>query len=383
MKILYDYQVFSFQRVGGISRYFYELINSSQAFFSSHLAVKYHKNTYLNSNIESQLYPSWRGVKLGKHSFPGRGIFNRLQEKFLPIPNPDLLNQENVRSQLYQVKPDIFHPTYYDDYFLDDLQGTPFVLTIYDMIHELFPEHFINDKTSILKKKLFFLADQIIAISENTKKDIMDIYDAPGDKISVVHLANSLIKIDDNENIFRENIPKRYLLFVGLRGMYKNFQFFITAVSDLLKKESDLFLICTGLPFTKTEEDFFNFLGLSKKIFHYFVNDAELAHLYSNAVAFIFPSLYEGFGIPILEAFACDCPVLLSDSASLSEVGGEAAIYFNPKSAIEIRNAVNKVINDLDTRKTLIRNGKERLKHFSWETTVKKTTDVYKRCLSR
>lgn len=384
MKVLYDYQIFSLQKIGGISRYFYELISSSQPSYIPHLAVKYHKNIYLKDIVESQSYPRKRRLCFENHSFPGKGIFNRIQEKYLPTPNPDILNQEYVCEQFSRIKPDIFHPTYYGNYFLDALRGTPFVLTIYDMIHELFPEHFDNnDKIAILKKKLYFLADHIIAISENTKKDIMDIYNVSGNIISVVPLANSLVKIESSNEVIRGfNLPSKYLLFVGLRKGYKNFQFFITAVSELLRKENDLYVICTGPPFAKAETDFFEFLGISDKVIHYFVDDNELTHLYGNAVAFIFPSLYEGFGIPILEAFACDCPVLLSQSGSLTEVGGDAAIYFNPKSIVEIRDAVKKVVYGIELRKNLIRMGRERLKHFSWSATVNKTADVYRKCLS-
>lgn len=381
MKVLYDYQAFSLQKLGGISRYFYELINSSQNVFSPHLAVKYHRNIYLEKVVESLCYPRDHQY-FGKYNFPGKGFLCRMKDQWLPNPDPSILNQEHVRDQLEHLKPDIFHPTYYEDYFLDDLRGTPFILTIYDMIHEIFPEHYVNDNTSILKNKLFYRADHVIAISENTKNDIMDIYNVCGDKISVVHLANSLITNDQPSMLFRESLPSRYLLFVGLRVGYKNFQFFISAISELLKNDRDLYVVCTGPSFTKTESGVFDSLGISHKVLHYFVNDAELANLYSNAVAFIFPSLYEGFGIPLLEAFACDCPVLSSHSSSLPEVGGAAAIYFDPKSVMEIRNAVKKVIYDMDLQEALVRNGRERLKHFSWATTVKKTADVYNKCLS-
>lgn len=381
MKVLYDYQVFASQRVGGISRYFYELINSSQTIFSSHLAIKYHKNLYLEKILESLPYPR-KSQYLGKRSFPGKGILGRIKEQYLPSPDPVILNQIYVRDQLSLVKPDIFHPTYYGDYFLDDLRRTPFILTIYDMIHEVFPEHFKKDNTSILKKKLFLLAKHIIAISETTKNDIMDIYNVSEEKISVVPLAHSLLNADDLLLNLTAKLPQRYLLFVGQRDRYKNFQFLATAISELLKNEDDLSILCTGPSFSKSETDFFDFLGISHKIFHYFATDAELTCLYRNAEAFIFPSLYEGFGIPVLEAFACDCPVLLSKSGSLPEIGGEAAIYFDPKSAGEIGTAVKRVIYDSDLRQSLIRKGRERLKHFSWADTVEKTAEVYIKCLA-
>lgn len=377
MKVLYDYQIFSSQKVGGISRYFYELINSSHEAFSPCLAIKYHKNLYIEQVVKSIPYPS-KTQYLGKRSFPGRGILGRIMEQCWPSENPVHVNQEYVRQQLSLLKPDIFHPTYYGDYYLDDLRGTPVILTIYDMIHEIFPEYFRNDNTSILKKKLVSHAKHIIAISETTKNDIINIYGVSDEKISVVPLAHSLFNVDDVSVKFKAKLPQRYLLFVGRRGGYKNFQFFVTAISDLLKKEDDLCVICTGPTFRKSEIDFFEWLGITHKIFHNFVTDTELAFLYRNAAAFIFPSLYEGFGIPVLEAFSCDCPVLLSQSGSLPEIGGEAAIYFNPKSADEIRTATQRVVNDVQLRQTLVTKGRERLKFYSWADTVQKTTDVYK-----
>lgn len=381
MKVLYDYQVFASQRVGGISRYFYELINSSQNIFSPHLAIKYHKNIYLEKVLESLPYPR-KSQFFGERSFPGKGILGRIKEQYLPTPDPVILNQVCVRDQLSLVKPDVFHPTYYGDYFLDDLRRTPFILTIYDMIHEVFPEHFKKDNTSILKKKLYNQADHVIAISETTKKDIIDIYNVSGDKISVVHLANSLVDISDTFTSMKLKLPSRYLLFVGQRWVYKNFEFFITAISELLKRDDELQLVCTGAPFNKKEKDFFDFFAISHKIHHYFASDSELKCLYKNAEAFIFPSLYEGFGIPILEAFTFDCPALLSQSGSLPEIAGDAAIYFDPKSANDIRNSIKKVIYDSDFRQILIRKGRERLKNFSWDKTVKKTGEIYKKCVS-
>ena len=292
-----------------------------------------------------------------------------------------LQNQNMSISHLKKQGFDVFHPTYYEDYFLNYLRGVPFVLTIYDMIHELFPEHYINDKTSMLKEKLFHLASQVIAISEITKRDIMEIYNVSGENISVVHLADSLIDLNGTSQTLREKLPKRYIFFVGERTRYKNFQFFVKAIAGLLKQDQNLQLVCSGAPFNKSELDLFDFLSIAPKISHYFASDAELKCLYSNAEAFIFPSLYEGFGIPGLEAFACNCPVLLSQSGALPEIGGEAAIFFNPKSALEISNAVKKVIYDSNLRQTLIQKGKERLRLFSWNNTVKKTIEVYKKCL--
>jgi glycosyltransferase involved in cell wall biosynthesis len=383
IEVLYDHQIFYYQKLGGISRYFYELINSAQSNYSSHLAMKSHTNLYIK-NAGSEL-PS-----LGdKPVFfePKNDIFSKIKRR-LPFDFKTSINgNENfVLKQMTNFKPDIFHPTFYDDYFLNKIGETPFVLTIYDMIHEVFPECFPgdNNRMTSFKKKLYSAASQVIAISEHTKKDIMEIFEVSGEKITVIPLANSLICTSEKKNVnekAKNFVSGKYILFVGGRVTYKNFMFFIASISKLLKKDLGIKVICTGQPFDKSELAYLDSMGLSSKVSCLSVNDKDLSSLYNNAEMFVFPSLYEGFGIPVLEAFACGCPALLSNKTSLPEVGGEAAEYFDPKSAVEIRTTVEKVLYNSAVRKRMVQKGYERLKLFSWDETVRKTGEVYKKCL--
>ena len=120
---------------------------------------------------------------------------------------------------------------------------------------------------------------------------------------------------------------------------------------------------------------------MSNRIIHHFVADTSLAHLYKNAQAFVFPSLYEGFGIPVLEAFCCGCPALLSNTSSLPEVGGDAAIYFDPKNAFSIREAIKQVLYDEEKRRTMIVRGFKQLEKFSWRALGLSTYKVYNQVL--
>ena len=343
--------------------------------------MKSHKNLYIKNAGTSMPFIGEKPVFFE----PNNDIVSKIKRR-LPFDFKTSINRNInfVFEQMNNFKPDVFHPTFYDDYFLNNIGETPFVLTIYDMIHEVFPECFPgdNNRTTFFKKKLYSAARQVIAISEHTKKDIMEIFEVPGEKITVIPLANSLVCNTEKQNEnYRNLVSGKYILFVGGRGTYKNFMFFISSISKLLEKDSGIKVICTGQPFDKSELAYLDSMDLSSKVVCFSFNDKDLSSLYSNAEMFVFPSLYEGFGIPVLEAFACGCPALLSNTTSLPEVGGEAAEYFNPKSVVEIRSTVEKVLFNSALRKKMVQKGYERLKLFSWDETVRKTGEVYKKCV--
>lgn len=381
--VLYDYQIFSAQRYGGISRYFHELIACSNHLFSADIAVKYHINNYLHEVVESSPYPKNYGKHISSFSFPGKNLLSSfLRTSYrnrLKVIESD--NREFVKEKFKYTSPDIFHPTYYSDYFFDFIGNTPFVITIYDMIHEIFPEYFLKDpETPQMKRKLFLSADHIIAISNTTKEDIMRFYGVSDAKISVVHLANTFVK-KECKAVVNERLPERYILYVGNRGRFKNFWFFLTSISELLKNDNDLCVICVGVPFNAIETKYIGYLRLTDKVLHRNAGEDELSQIYSRALALALPSLYEGFGIPAIEAFACGCPALLSNASALEEIGGDAAAYFEPKSPQEIKNTVANVLYDSDLRKKLILKGYERLNHFSWKKTAEQTAKIYEMCL--
>jgi glycosyltransferase involved in cell wall biosynthesis len=143
-------------------------------------------------------------------------------------------------------------------------------------------------------------------------------------------------------------------------------------------EDPSLRIVCAGSPFSKLELDYFRDLKIQKNIRHINASDNMLSNLYKNAVAFVYPSLYEGFGMPVLEAFKNGCPIILSNTSSLPEVAGEAGLYFSPKNIISVKTAVHKVLNDERLRQDLIRKGFERIKQFSWKRTVDETVSFYK-----
>jgi glycosyltransferase involved in cell wall biosynthesis len=269
-------------------------------------------------------------------------------------------------------KYDIIHPTYYVPYIIYGDKSTPYIITVHDMTHELFPKYFANSKMIIdFKKNAISKAAKIIAISENTKNDILKIYpQIDENKISVIYHGISCNNIGVNTR--KEN----YILFTGQRWGYKNFKNFLRSIAPLLIKY-DLKLICTGIGFNKKEQELLIGLNIFDRAMSKFVSDEELFILYANALAFVFPSLYEGFGFPVLEAFAAGCPTILSKASSLPEIGGNASIYFDPYSIEDMRKKIDEVIMSPNLRNQLINDGKEQVKKYTWDRCVKETAKVY------
>lgn len=384
MKVLYDHQIFEHQRIGGVSRYFAEIIKHLPSGVEAEVSIQYSFNEYLKSlNIPFE----WRYQLtsyfdfLSGWEFKGKQrLFAYMQKKY-PQKYPDCLqiNQDRTLEALNKGEFDIFHPTFFGDYYLDRLNGKPYVLTVHDMIIELYPE-FINSPEFVKrKKKLVDHAAHIIAVSENTKRDLINVFGTPEDKISVIYHASSLVESAEKT----DNLPDRYLLYVGDRRLgYKNFNFFISSIQPILQANKDLSIVCTGDKFTTEEIRFFESLGIRDQLKIIFVEDNQLYGLYQSAELFVYPSYYEGFGIPILEAFQANSPVVLADASCFREVAGDAGVFFNPKSPQELRNAVTSLLNDSLLRQEIISKGQKRLNDFSWEKSAQQTVDVYRKVLN-
>jgi len=376
MKILFDNQIYTHQKYGGISRYYSELIKEFTKSCNKYkLPIFYSKNEYLKSlNLKYQNFQLKNNINnkyLKKLIIFLLNIFI-----YFGIKINKYLNIKELKKQKF----DIFHPTYFNPYFLKYLKNKKFVLTIYDLNYEIFPQYFKEDKGKIAKriKYLAKKANKIIAISKNTKNDIIKYYNIPENKIDVVYLDSSL-------NVNHEevpNLPKKFILFVGNRGTYKNFNFFVESIARLLQN-NNLYLIASGGgAFNLSELDLFKKLNIENKVNQISATDGQLATLYSKAHFFVFPSLSEGFGLPILEAFSCKCPVICSNTTSLPEVAGDAALYFNPEDKNDIFNKVNSLIDNNILRDELIYKGEKQLKNFSWEKTTKETIKVYESILN-
>lgn len=378
MRILYDHQAFTYQNYGGVSRYYLELINRlGQYGIQFRLPAMYSNNYYLRSIKPKSM--------AGVYGLSGLSYVNVFARMALKIRYGSITNYNKMGSRKAIVKGDfdVFHPTYYDPYFLEQIGKKPFILTIHDMIHEIFPEYFEpDDMTSEWKKTLAEKATRIIAVSNNTKRDILKFLNVEENKVHVIYHGSSMGL--NNHGQMPDDGPAsdlygRYILFVGDRTKYKNFLSFVESLRPIMKKEPDIKVICAGGgAFSEQESSHFKKIGVSGRIRQQGANDDMLAELYRRSVAFVFPSLYEGFGIPVLEAFACGCPAIVSQTSSLPEVGGDAVVYFDPKDISSMGDAIERVISDEGLRKHMTSKGFDRLKLFSWDNTVKETASIYK-----
>ncbi len=381
MKVLFDHQIFERQAVGGISRYFTEIISHFPDKVEPFVSIRYSDNEYIRkvfpqadtANLYDPRFEFLKGFE-----FRGKGRLYQILRKIKPdsFRGPFENNRRCSIDALKAQEFDVFHPTYYDDYFLAFLGEKPFILTIHDMIPELFPEFYSTHaflRISHNKEKLADLADHIITVSENTKRDIVEIFGIREKKISVIYHAAEM----PGKNAPAET-PGKYFLYMGDRvAGYKNFLFLLRALALPLREDPNLFLVCSGATFSGTEVEYMENLNIAPKVLHRFIPDSELNAYYQNAVCLIIPSLSEGFGIPILEAFSCSCPVLLADTEIFREIAAGAGLYFAPKDMKDIRRKVRLIQEDLILKQTLIDRGLEQVRHFSWNESAHKTLRVY------
>lgn len=379
MKVLYDLQAFDMQTHGGVSRCFAELYSHRPAFVDAHISVKETDNVYLQElgfPPKGTLYKNFlcdKDTKL-KH-FLFKLKYNIKYGKFSRLDKRPLINLFETESVLKKGDFDIFHPTFFDDYFLPFLGKKPFVITVHDMIPEIFSidKHQVEQKLAIIPK-----ATHIVAVSERTKQDLVRIMHVPEEKVSVIYHGS------DEEPYMPSTtapIAEEYILFVGTRYEYKNFKAFCKSCVGILKRHPQLNIVCTGVPFSPEEIQFFESLGINERMVHKFVQTSqELLDLYHYAFTFVYPSKYEGFGIPILEAYKADCPVMLNRASCFPEIAGDAAVFFDLNSEKSDFEEQFETLYRLtgDERGELIQRQRERMKLYSWSKSAAQLADVYK-----
>lgn len=363
MKIAYDHQTFTNQSYGGISRYYTILANE---LLDMGQDVKVyggiHRNNYLVDLPEGVV----SGLKINKYP-PKTGKFFKW------------MNHGYSQTKMKFWKPDLIHETYYSS--LPRLNSNAVrVTSVYDMIHEIFNNQFSSrDPTTAWKKASIDRVDHIVSISHSTKNDLVEFFGIDESKISVVHLGVDL------ESFYQPKIceqfkDQQYILYVGARRGYKNFDGFLKACSSssLIKNKIKVIAFGGG-QFSAAEIQLIKQLGFKEgNIEHISGSDEILTSLYGHAMCFVYPSLYEGFGLPPLEAMAAGCPVVSSNTSSMPEVVNDAGIYFKPNDIDEIRNSIETVIMDSALKVKLIHLGYENIKRFTWKKCAEETNNIYK-----
>lgn len=380
MKVLYDSQAFTMQKFGGVSKCFCELIVHLPKEVQWEVGIKECNNFHLHDSIMPLLpYSQHTDFEhfLCEKSFRGKGRLFAAANKYLPFfLSTESINQRYALELLKRGDYDVFHPTFFDDYYLPYLNGKPFVLTIHDMIPELFPQYFKKNNPETKRKLLLCTkAAAIVAVSENTKKDLCKIMNIPEKKIHVIYHGGPESKNVEESPI----ITEPYFLYVGGREGYKNFSTLLKGFALFTQQRNGIKLVCTGNSFNKKEIEKIQSLHLTDHIIQIKASDRILANLYAYAIAFIYPSLYEGFGMPILEAYAYGCPVILNKRSCFPEIAGDAAIYFDTDDdASLIADTLTVTVNLSDEqRRQLIALQKSRLKKYSWQHSSQQLAQLY------
>jgi glycosyltransferase involved in cell wall biosynthesis len=251
------------------------------------------------------------------------------------------------------------------------------------MIHEKFSSALDpTNNLSRIKAEAIDRADHVICISESTRKDLIEILGTDEKKVSTIYLAYTPNDCLDGDIKYFPQIEKPYLLYVGPRSNYKNFSRLLEVYNNSQKLRQDFQLVCFGgEKFSSAEAKQIQDFQLDGKVVQIPGDDDILAHLYRQAAAFIYPSLYEGFGIPPLEAMSFGCPVVCSNVSSIPEIVGDAGEYFDPYDLDSMSHSIEKVLYSDTTASNLKRLGSERIKLFSWDLCAAQTSAVYRSLL--
>jgi len=309
---------------------------------------------------------------------------------------------------LWREKLDLIHFPHFN---VPILTPGRFVVTIHDLILTNFPTVRATTRRRLMyylkniayRAVIYFAlvrSQKIITVSNFTKEDIINNFGVRSEKILVIYegvanLAKGMdslfvAKLDSREILDQYRIPENFLLYVGNAYPHKNLEKLLKVFSRLHIQRPDLRLVLVGRSdyFYERIKSVAASLNLwqeanhnSAVIFPGYVPDAQLEVFYQAARAYVFPSLYEGFGLPPLEAMAQGCPVISSDRASLKEILGEAAIYFNPEDEDDMLSSINDILNNSEKRHDLIEQGKKQSKKYHWWDCARETLTVYENIL--
>jgi glycosyltransferase involved in cell wall biosynthesis len=368
MRILYDHQVFSLQDAGGASRYHYELIRNLQA--SNEVEVELLMGLTASvmpfAGLErdrTRVFARSTGIKPGLARYATNELFSSLLG---PLRG----------------KFDIYHPTLYRA--LPWVRRRRVVVTHHDCTHERFPQLFSNAASIVdSKRKLFAQADAILCVSTSSRDDLLHFYQVAEEKTHVVVHGFSPLQLPPDGELDKGAPDVPYLLYVGSRTGYKNFPALLEAFARSGLAADYRLLVIGGGAFSAEEQANIASLGISAAITLIpKADEATLARAYRNAALFVYPSLYEGFGFPPLEAMSLGCPVLVNRTSSLPEVCGDAAFYFDSSDPDALAHALVSSLGDPESLKAKRRLGEQQVRLYDWSRSARNTLSVYRAALT-
>ena len=286
---------------------------------------------------------------------------------------------------------ELFHAT---EHLLLPLRGVPTVLTVHDLIFRRYPAHhkrlnrwYLNTTMPLFCRR----ADHIIAVSEQSKRDVIEAYGIPAEKITVIYeAADPRFRPQPPEDVAaaraRYGLPEQYVLFVSTIEPRKNLSRLLAAFERVHAAGlADALVIVgkRGWLFDAFFADLAHSPAKDAVIFPGFVPDADLPAVYAGAQAMAFPSEFEGFGLPVLEAMACGAPVVCSDTSSLPEVAGDAALLVDPLNVDALAAALARVLQDEPLREQMRARGLAQAARFSWARAAEETLAVYRQVLAK
>jgi glycosyltransferase involved in cell wall biosynthesis len=373
--LAFDVDIFQLQRHGGIRLYFTQL---NRALFAHH----YTRLHLLRPSLPSDVLPLSSDVRV---SVLARGI--KLLSLLASFASPLLpLLPWQARK--------IYHASYYRNPLLH-WSANPVVVTVHDLIHECFPHYFDPAYSSSIrryvdaKRRCILAADAIIAVSEATKTDLLRIYpQVDSARVHVIHHGSDHVPAICSHaasDPYPEDVPfSKYLLYVGSRGHYKGFDDLLLAFAELALSSQKLGLVCVGSPFTPEEIDRIQHLSLEGNVICIQADEAHLFRLYQHAFCFVYPSWYEGFGFPILEAMRARCPVVCSDIPSSREIADRHAFFFVAGDSNDLFCQLQLLFAlDPVSRGLHLVASQNHASRFTWQATAELTCDLYLSLLDR
>jgi glycosyltransferase involved in cell wall biosynthesis len=360
MNVLYDYQAFSNQRAGGVSRYFVELFAEfdRMGFDGYEIFAGLYLNTHLKEAQASLKHLHGLPLPEGTRASPVLSAINRLL--FTATASPRCA--------------DIYHATYFNR--LPAPRHARRVVTVFDMTYEKFPQSFrADDPTPARKKSAVARADGIICISEQTRTDLLALLPVDPSRVTVIPLG---VRSVLPREVPPPPVSVPFFLHVGNRLGYKNFEVVLRALASAPLAQDPCRIVCFGGE-APDEHDraLLERHQTAARVEFRQGGDAALSELYGTATALVYPSLYEGFGLPPLEAMAAGCPALCSDLPVLRETAGAAATFFQAGDANDLGLCMRRMLDDDAWRREKITAGRKRAAEFAWGACAKKTLDFY------